>query len=400
MDRLMDHTRALTGVRIIFALMVVFFHLSPEGAWLGQAGLGQGPQWLQNLLAAGHVGVQFFFVLSGFILALTYHDMTRDQDRAFYAARAARIYPVYLLGVVVTLPGLYLGVFRIDAEGRPALLTFVLQLAATLLLLQAWFPRWALVGNGPGWSLSAETFFYGFFPRLIRLFRMHATALLVAGVALLVAAKLVLGWYGWNASGLLLPEGALAAREYTFWFNFWHFNPALHLPEFFAGMVAYLLLRREVLSRAMLWWGTWLAVAVLVGVAVTRVVPDVHIHNGALILPCALLVMGLTVDSPLSRALGTGVMQLLGQASYAVYLLHGPLLWYLGRLDDRFLHLSGQHPLLMVAIYLAVLMGLCIAVFLCYEEPMRRRLRAWLGGSSRQPVAPAVAPAVVPAAGS
>lgn len=377
----MDNTRALTGVRFVFAAMVVLFHLASQGKWLDQAGINQGPTWVANLIGAGHAGVQFFFVLSGFILALTYHDLTRERDRAFYAARVARIYPIYLLGLLVMLPATWLTTFHIDAGGLPPMLALVVQVILGLLLLQAWFPRWALSGNGPGWSLSAEAFFYACFPRLMRWLRTWTTSGLIIGIVLLVLTQQVVCGLGWHWSGLALwRHEAAFGSDAAWWADFWRFNPLLHLPEFISGMVAYLLLRRQAVPSSVLRWSAAIGALTIIGVMMTGVLPYILLNNGGLILPCVLLIWGLTQDSWFSRLLGSAPMQVLGQASYALYLLHVPVMWYLERLDARVLHLGEQHPLVLTAIYLVLVVPLSIAAFFWIEEPLRRRIRARLAG--------------------
>ena len=96
------HLRALTGLRFVAAFQVLAYH-----------GLGTGPQsawWMRSLVGSGYVGVSLFFVLSGFVLTYTYHDSLRDGTAtrgAFVAARVARIYPVYLLSLLVALPPVF-----------------------------------------------------------------------------------------------------------------------------------------------------------------------------------------------------------------------------------------------------------------------------------------------------
>src|SRR5260370_6407765 len=70
-----------------------------------------GPRWLKSFAAIGYVGVSFFFVLSGFILVYTYAGREID-NRDFYRARFARIYPAYLFSLLISLPFFYFGTFQ------------------------------------------------------------------------------------------------------------------------------------------------------------------------------------------------------------------------------------------------------------------------------------------------
>jgi peptidoglycan/LPS O-acetylase OafA/YrhL len=383
----MDNTRALTGVRFFFALMVVLYHLTPPEGYLGVAGVADGPSWLWHLLHAGHAGVQFFFVLSGFILALTYHDLTRERVRAFYLARVARIVPIYLLGVVLMVPAALLMVFKIDQNGMNPWFNLAIQVMLWLTFLQAWFPHWALSGNAPGWSLSAEAFFYACFPRLIFSLRHKGNLSLAILAVMLIGVELSLSGIGWAWSGLSFFEvqerpfgGAL-----SWWADLWCLNPLLHLPEFILGMVTYLLLKRGIFTPAIQPWMLWIGGLIILGVMSSGMLPHVLLKNGSLAIPAAAVIVGLTRDSLVSRALGTATMQLLGQASYSMYLLHIPILWYLIRLDQRVLHFGGSHPLVMAGIYVAIVIAVSVAAFLWIEEPMRRWIKARTSPRPTQP---------------
>jgi peptidoglycan/LPS O-acetylase OafA/YrhL len=96
------YLNALTGLRFLAAFHVVLFHFR-------ELALADGPEALYWIADKGYVSVGLFFVLSGFILTYTYADSTHSAPlnrRAFWAARFARIYPVYLLSVVIAAPAL------------------------------------------------------------------------------------------------------------------------------------------------------------------------------------------------------------------------------------------------------------------------------------------------------
>src|SRR5947209_20217313 len=91
------HLRPLTGLRFMAALLVVIHHYF--GIATGDYGQRADPR-VPTLIAAAFVGVNIFFILSGFILAYNYLDadgQLRITCRDFWAARFARIYPVYVL---------------------------------------------------------------------------------------------------------------------------------------------------------------------------------------------------------------------------------------------------------------------------------------------------------------
>jgi peptidoglycan/LPS O-acetylase OafA/YrhL len=110
----------------------------------GQSYLPAGP--VRRLVGAGYLGVNLFFLLSGFILAygyLTVSGRMRCPARAFYAARFARIYPVYLVGFALALLALARwGVSAAPFYARLYLAHPVAVPLSTLLLVQGWLPPW------------------------------------------------------------------------------------------------------------------------------------------------------------------------------------------------------------------------------------------------------------------
>src|SRR5438128_8931008 len=91
------HLAALTSARFFAAFHILLFHMG------AMKGLTRAPIWLQTFASIGYVSVTFFFVLSGFILVYTYGG--RDFDlRQFWRARLARVYPVYLLSLLLNAP--------------------------------------------------------------------------------------------------------------------------------------------------------------------------------------------------------------------------------------------------------------------------------------------------------
>jgi peptidoglycan/LPS O-acetylase OafA/YrhL len=145
----------------------------------------------------GYLGVSFFFVLSGFILVYVYSGR-QIQKRRFWQARFARIYPVYLFSLIVSIPALIM----FSPMTRQAHLTF-LALTANPLLLEAWFPRLLFTWNPAAWSLSAEAFFYLVFPFVLpRLAALKWPRLRIAMVGFCLASLMITGSYV-----LLRPDG-------------------------------------------------------------------------------------------------------------------------------------------------------------------------------------------------
>src|SRR5215469_558739 len=221
---------ALTSLRFFAAVHVVLFHMRVIGILPG------GSWWYQNFASIGFVGVNFFFVLSGFILVYTYEGPALNAGN-FWWARFARIYPAYLLSLLVAAPFFFLALHHLDlpfyawSKVHP-----VWASTLTLTLLQAWVPQGALTWNSVCWSLSVEAFFYFVFPLfLLRSRRTSPRALLFwLGALWLVSLSCSSSYV------FLHPDGAANVNSGAtdlFWKNVLSFNPLVRLPEFLIGLV-------------------------------------------------------------------------------------------------------------------------------------------------------------------
>ncbi|MFC4444142.1 acyltransferase family protein, partial [Caulobacter henricii] len=149
---------ALTSVRFVLALGVVLFHYQLQWPWNAMASTG--------IFNRAGLGVDAFFILSGFVLTHAYRQALEDGQlnyRRFLAARFARVYPAHIavLGFVLVMVG---AGTLIGAEFDRRLYN-PLGLLTTVLLVHAWLPETVVAEwNGPSWSLSAEWFAYLAFP--------------------------------------------------------------------------------------------------------------------------------------------------------------------------------------------------------------------------------------------
>jgi peptidoglycan/LPS O-acetylase OafA/YrhL len=274
---------ALTGIRAFAALAVVLYHFT------------RGFPPLESLFLHGYLGVDLFFILSGFIIHHVYRDTFskgagREDFLTFIRYRFARIYPVHFAMIAVMLC-LYL--IAISALGitpdDPAPYTWT-ALAASLTLTHGWFG--APSPNIPSWSVSAEWFAYLLYPFIC-----------VAAVRLPAAAKGALALVCIAAIGL--------------WANL---HPLARIaPEFLLGMLVYDLNQPGRFGR-------------FAGLAVAGVIiaADLMLPIEALALRAALfaaLIATLAAPSDLlGRVLGLPVFVYLGEISYSTYMTHG-VLW-------------------------------------------------------------------------
>lgn len=346
---------ALTGVRFFAAMQVVAFHFGAgfarrHGVWAP----------VQHLLDNGWVSVALFFILSGFILSYTYsHNMARRGSRArFWVARFARIYPVYLLSLLLDLP-------FTDASLHNKL--------AVLTMVQSWNPlrpMWSGAWNLPTWTLSCEAFFYLTFPLLLpamqRLSDRCLQGMAIAFILLITFGHTMTNW----------PAAWLHAL--------WIPLPVLRLPEFLLGMAAgALFLRNYRLSFGSV--TATVAIIAILFIEVAATGPWISL----LVLPYILLIYSLAQEQGFwARIFNAPALVFLGGASYAIYLLQMPV-----RSWSHFF-LSGNHRIDGIDAFLSplILIGFSCLVFRYLEEPVRRWIKRVFSGNAQRSATTLVVP--------
>ncbi len=349
---------ALTGLRTILAVNVMFFHFTPPH-----------PAFLTPVISNAYVFVGFFFLISGFVLAYNYADRPKLEKRRFYLARLARVYPTYLLVLLLSLPFL-----AIEWQAHTHR-DFFFGLLLTPLALQGWVPTLATFWNTVGWTLPAELTLYLLFPFLLMAIARQSTRLatpLRLGLAILVLW--IIGITPHTLYFLTNPDHLPAQADrftYAFWLRALKYSPLAYLCTFTCGILLARLHARLNLpaSRRFLAAATALAgLALFFAFAADRV-PYVLVH-GALLLPLfALLLLGLAGPNPITSVLAWKPLVLFGETTFALYLLHfnAFLLIHLYKLPEK-LHVVRFDPWISFAFIL--LMALCVTRL--FELPARR----------------------------
>jgi len=356
-----DRLNALTGLRSFAAVNIVFFHFS-------------NPQWfgiLAPVVNAGYASVSFFILLSGYVLAYNYAARARAGQldvRRFYEARFTRLYPIYILSLILAwrlIPQEY-------ASHSHAM--FWTGMVLTPMLLQGWIPEIATFGNTPAWTMSAESFYYLLFPWLAcwrQPGRIPPLLWRLAGIWVLGLIPATL-YILYNPDGISHPDRFSTGP----WLQALKFTPLPHLASFVFGvLLAEMdeLIPRPARSRLLLgvigFGGTffllWLGAEV----------PYAIIHDGLLMPLFGCIILGLAGDNPLAHALGLRPLVFVGEASYALYLLHFNF-WNL--IHDTHvlnrLHLAQLDP--WISYVILIVMAL-LALHLV-EKPAQRQLRKWM----------------------
>lgn len=353
---------ALTSLRFFAAFYVVLFHAYPYvPPDLPGAPPGLPVRAWHLFCSHGFSAVGFFFALSGFILAYNYPPSRLLSRRAFYRARFARIYPVYMLGLLLAMPFLAVHTLRDRSWGSAAV-----ECTLAFTLLQAWVPAYWHAVNVPGWSLSVEAFFYAVYPLLLAPLtraassKPRALALLVALYALALLAPALGTW--------VFQVGA-SHRDVSAPANLLRYAPPFALPEFAFGVVLGHMRQQGFDSPRLtaLLFGP--ALLVLVLVLASDAGPYMLLHNGLLLPALAIVILRCARGDDLPALLRHPWMQLLGEASYSLYVLH-LLVWsYVKIVIER----SGLDPgaAWVFPVYAAIALAASLVSYTSLEVPAR-----------------------------
>lgn len=367
-----ENLPALTSLRFFAAGAVIAHHFVPQ-YW---PEIISNPS-LASLVGEGFVGVTLFFVLSGFVLAYNYAESFRQLNAkacwSFYVARFARVYPLFLLTFLLVL-------FILPKGVRPTIWQI---LPSQLTLTQSFIPKgeYYFAANSPSWSVSTEAFFYLTFPFILALF--HRGRLITSRRLITTGVVLAGGWFSYAFF--------LGSHSKYHWYCY--VFPLSRLFDFSIGICSGLLflrLREAKIFRVGFWAATAFEAASLAALfAMIWVSP--RVGYGIRLGPYYTLVMSCIILSfapgcgLISRLICVTPIRVMGESSYALYLLHFPVNGY-------FSAYKGQIGLGEASLWkcgsIVILASLAGSIFVhyYYERPMRSFVRLALTPGRVRPV--------------
>jgi peptidoglycan/LPS O-acetylase OafA/YrhL len=366
-----SHYVVLDGLRGVAALMVVIFHTFEAYA---------DNDATKQIVNHGYLAVDFFFLLSGFVIAYAYDDRWGAMGQwEFYKRRLIRLQPMVVLGSVFGAVLFYVqagGLFPKIAETPVWQMLLVMLLGCTLLPLPKAFDirGWDEIHplNGPAWSLFYEYLANIAYALVLRRLSLRAlTVLVVLAAALLLEVALfgerrdLVGGWSLDAAGV-------------------HIGLARLLYPFMAGMLLMRIGTRIRTNHAFALCSLLLVAAL----SLPRMGPGAH-HwsNGLYDALCVLLLF------PLIVAIGAGhrqvhgvavrIARFFGDLSFPLYITHYPLIYvYTAWVVDN--RVPPQRGALWGVALVAAAVAIAYASLKLYDEPVRRWLgKRWLAPAAR-----------------
>ena len=353
------HYSILDGLRGVAAIMVVFFHLFEAYA----------TSHIDQEINHGYLAVDFFFILSGFVIGYAYDDRWKKMSvKDFIKRRFIRLHPLVVMGAVIGAIMFYFQGCEVWDVSRVSVGMLVVATLMNAFLIPA-TPGFEIRGvtemfplNGPSWSL-----FYEYIGNLLYAFFIHklptkALALLVALAGCGLAAFAVWGPLGDLCFGFSLTGDNILGGSLRLLFSF------------SAGLLLSRIFRPGRIRGA--FWICSAAVVVVLGVP--RIGGNEHLWmNGLYDTVCCILLFPLIVfwgaSGETTDAATTRICKFLGDISYPLYMVHYPFIYlYYAWVKNENLTFIQSLPGALALVFGCILLAyLCLKL---YDEPVRRFL--------------------------
>ena len=377
------HYDLLDGLRGVAAILVLFYHVF-EGFAFAEATNGVGSGIITTLNHA-HIAVDFFFILSGFVISYAYDNRWGQMSMGqFFKRRLIRLHPMYVMGAVMGFAAFaFVGFERWDGTMAPTGWV-MMALLLTIFMIPAvpdlpyevrgngeMFPL-----NGPAWSLFFEyvgNILYALFIRRLST-KMLAALTLVLGVL-----------HAWFFVGDISGYGMLGVGWTIDEVNFWGGLLRMLFP-FTLGMLISRTFKPMKVKGAF-----WICSVVLI---VLFSVPYIESAGGVVNLNCLYEYVCVALIFPLLVWLGAcgstteggkathRIYQALGDLSYPLYIVHYPIMYifYAWLIDKQIYSLSHCLGVATLVVVSSILLAiLCLKL---YDEPLRRKWAHSSGGNS------------------
>lgn len=307
----------------------------------------------------GYIGVSFFYVLSGFILAYSYRtrlSFNKTSISSFYVARIAKIYPLHVLTFFLSIPLL------IVSDVAASLKIFAAGIIH-FFLMQSFVPSDGFVFNfnGVAWSISDELFFYAMFPLILFIF-------VKSGIGKWKILITILSIW-------ILVTGAMSFHQASVDEWFAYIFPVVRIVDFIVGVGLGLVFvsinnKKQVkVSGGKFSFFEAISIILLILFIIASPLVTQSLRFSLYYLP----VMGLIIfvfafqKGFISKVLSNKLLVFLGEISFGFYMFHNLVLRYL-----ELFNVSKS-----LSIYLGLIITILISSFVYkyYEEPMRLKIR-------------------------
>jgi len=357
----MNQLNGLYPIRFIAAVAVVYYHF-----WPGER-KGISAMFLENANEA----VNIFFFISGLVLAYANADKIINKKITsfqFLMNRVARLYPMYLLSLVMVL--VVSLIYHIEL-GK----TTYYKLPFELIGIQNWLYPGSI--NFPAWSLSVELFFYVSFPFVITKFykkiENNFTSVII-GIAVYFGLVAVVNLMTMFPESFHLQQIANKTSVFNFIKGYVEYNPFLRYGYFLSGICCYIAWRDKYFANIFTKYHVLIFTLSLMGIGLfyylISLEMDGLMRSGVLVGFYFTLFLSLTYfNSKVHQVLGHPFLLFLGNVSYGIYILQYPIqLFYTSQIGPINTEMHYNF-------YFLILFTTSALLYRFYEDPLNHFIR-------------------------
>jgi peptidoglycan/LPS O-acetylase OafA/YrhL len=353
------HYPILDGLRGVAALMVVSFHIFEAHA----------TSHLDQIINHGYLAVDFFFLLSGFVIGYAYDDRWDKMSIGnFFKRRLIRLQPMVIMGMII---GALLFYFQDSVVLWPLIhevplwkMLLVMVIGFTLipvpssLDIRGWAEMHPL--NGPGWSLFYEYIANIMYAVFVRKFSKTALSILVfiSGCALIHLALT-------SPNGDIIGGWSLNSEQM-------HIGFARMMYPFFAGVLLFRMGKLIQVKNAFF----WCSLLVIMALAMPRVGGKESlwmngIYDSAVVILFFPLIIFLAASGEIKGKVSSKVCKFFGDISYPIYITHYPIIYiYTAWAIDNKIKFSEAYPISILVLLSCV--AIAYACLKLYDVPVRK----------------------------
>jgi peptidoglycan/LPS O-acetylase OafA/YrhL len=338
----------LTFTRFLAALIIVVFHYGLDIPPFTQPSIS---------FLFSNIGISYFFVLSGFVMVIAYGKSGKEIAYFnYYRNRFARVYPVYLFALLLSMLTMWICNFSITWDA----------VTMNLFILQSWFPKYPMLINRTGWTLSVEVLFYFSFPLLYN--KLYLKFRLIP-----IAIGILSFWLLSQLLSSYLISFPFLIKENSTSHHLIYYFPLMHLNQFLIGNLFGIILFHTY-ERFQRNWDI-LLIIMLAGLAALLkfYIPHANYHNGFLALLFAFIILIISLNTGYITKINNNKISIfLGEISFGMYILQVPIHDAFYKSTKPFYY---NHPFWFFYLYVITLILISAISYKYAETPLRKLLK-------------------------
>lgn len=355
------HYPILDGLRGVAAVVVVLFHICEANS----------TSRFTQIINHGYLAVDFFFLLSGFVIGYAYDDRWNNMSiGSFFKRRLIRLQPMVVMGSIIGALFFYTQASSIfpRIEETPVWKMVLFMLLGCLMIpvkpsveIRGWTETYPL--NGPAWSLFFEYIANILYAIGVRKFPKWALSVLV-----FLSACLLVHWLVFGPNGDAIGGWALDATQL-------HVGFARLMYPFFAGLLLFRISKLAQIKHAFI----WCSLLVILTLSLPRfsgkeALWQNGLYESLVIIFVFPLIVYLGASGTLNNSFQKRSCKFLGDISYPIYITHYPLIYlYTGWVVDN--KPSVENRLIFGAVVFVSAILIAYACLKLYDEPVRKWLQ-------------------------